>query len=86
VVIIIAVNRLTNEDVVFRSINAIFDRNQNFYKRDIARGTSSAPTYFPSAKIKNINATQRYSLIDGGVELNNHSKLVIDDIIKITQT
>lgn len=53
--------------------------------RDIARGTSAAPTYFPSAEIKNINATQRYSLIDGGVGLNNPSKLVIDDIIKITQ-
>ncbi len=84
-VVVTAVNRLTNQDVIFRSISAIFDRNQDFYMRDIARGTSAAPTYFPSAEIKNINATQRYSLIDGGVGLNNPSKLVIDDIIKITQ-
>lgn len=81
---ITAVNRLTNEDMIFRSINAIFDRNKDFYMRDIARATSAAPTYFPSAEIKNINATEKYSLIDGGVGLNNPSKLVIDDIIKIT--
>ena len=66
-------------------MNAIFDRNQDFYMRDVARATSAAPTYFPSAEIKNINANQQYSLIDGGVGLNNPSKLVIDDIIKLTQ-
>ena len=44
-----AVNRLSNEDMVFRSINAIFDRSKDFYMRDIARATSAAPTYFPSA-------------------------------------
>ena len=53
--------------------------------KDIARATSAAPTYFPSAEIKNIQATQKYSLSDGGVGLNNPSKLVIDDLIKITQ-
>lgn len=53
--------------------------------RDIARATSAAPTYFPSAEIKNVNATERFSCIDGGVGLNNPSKLVIDDVIKIAQ-
>lgn len=48
-VVITAVNRLTNEDMIFRSINAIFDRNKDFYMKDIARATSAAPTYFPSA-------------------------------------
>jgi patatin-like phospholipase/acyl hydrolase len=85
-VVITAVNRLTNEDMIFRSINAIFDRNKDFYMRDIARATSAAPTYFPSAEIKNVNATEKYSLIDGGVGLNNPSKLVIDDIIKTTNS
>ena len=66
-------------------MGAVFDRNKDFYLRDIARATSAAPTYFPSAEIKNINATQKFSLIDGGVGLNNPSKLVIDDVIKITQ-
>ena len=53
--------------------------------RDIARATSAAPIYFPSAEIKNLNATEKFSLIDGGVGLNNPSKLVIDDILKIAQ-
>lgn len=53
--------------------------------KDVARATSAAPTFFPSAEIKNVNASQSYSLIDGGVGLNNPSKLVIDDIIKLTQ-
>lgn len=78
-------NRLTNQDVIFRSLNSIFDRNQDFYLKDIARATSAAPTYFPSAEIKNINASQKFSLLDGGVGLNNPSKLVIDDVIKISQ-
>ncbi len=78
-------NRLTNEDVIFRSLNSIFDRNQDFYYKDVARATSAAPTFFPSAEIKNVYANIRYSLLDGGVGLNNPSKLVIDDIIKITQ-
>jgi len=53
--------------------------------RDIARATSAAPIYFSSAEIKNVDATRKYSLIDGGVGLNNPSKRVIDDVIKITQ-
>jgi patatin-like phospholipase/acyl hydrolase len=48
-VLVTAVNRLNNEDVIFRSLNSIFDSNEDFYMRDIARATSAAPTYFPSA-------------------------------------
>lgn len=48
-VVVNAVNRHTNEDVIFRSINAIFDRNQDFYMKDVALATSAAPIYFPSA-------------------------------------
>ena len=51
--------------------------------RDVSRATSAAPTYFPSAEIKNVNASLKLSLIDGGVGLNNPSKLVIDDVKKI---
>jgi patatin-like phospholipase/acyl hydrolase len=49
--------------------------------RDAARATSAAPTYFPSAEIKNINAwIKLLSLIDGGVGMNSPSKLVIDNV------
>ena len=50
--------------------------------RDVGRATSAAPTYFPAAEIKNIDATRSYSLVDGGLGLNNPSKLVIDEIKK----
>ena len=50
--------------------------------RDVARATSAAPTYFPSAEIKNINATKSYSLVDGGIGQNNPAKLVLDEIKK----
>jgi patatin-like phospholipase/acyl hydrolase len=56
-VIATAVNRLNNKDIIFKSVEAILDRNKDFYMRDIARATSAAPTYFPSAEIKNINAS-----------------------------
>ncbi|KAL4427261.1 hypothetical protein ABPG74_011497 [Tetrahymena malaccensis] len=65
---------------IFRSKEAMFSDDKNFYVRDIARATSAAPTYFPSAEIKSINGVKKYSLIDGALGQNNPSKLVLDDI------
>lgn len=76
--VVTAVSRVDNKDVIFKSMDAILHRNKDFYIRDVARATSAAPTYFPSAEIKNIDATVKLSLMDGGVGLNNPSKLVID--------
>ena len=52
--------------------------------RDVARSTSAAPTYFPSAEIKNVNASHKFSFVDGGLGMNNPSKLVIDEVKKIS--
>jgi patatin-like phospholipase/acyl hydrolase len=79
-----AVNRVDNKDYIFRSTESILNRDQDFYMRDVARATSAAPTYFPSAEIKNVNASIQLSLIDGGVGMNNPSKLVIDEVKKIS--
>ncbi|KAL4466532.1 hypothetical protein ABPG72_000739 [Tetrahymena utriculariae] len=85
-VIVTAVRREMNQGKsiakVFRSREAIFNDDKNFYMRDVARATSAAPTFFPSAEIKNINQTKSYSLVDGGVGQNNPSKLVLEDIKK----
>ena len=59
-------------------MEAILHREKDFYMRDVGRATSAAPIYFPSAEIKNIEANVKYSLIDGGIGLNNPGKLVID--------
>jgi patatin-like phospholipase/acyl hydrolase len=77
-VIVTAVNRIDNTSYIFRSNEALLNREKDFYMRDVARATSAAPTYFPSAEIKNISGTEKYSMLDGGVGLNNPSKLVID--------
>lgn len=69
---------MDNKDYVFRSMEALLNREKDFFMRDVARATSAAPTYFPSAEIKNVNASLKLSLIDGGLGMNNPSKLVID--------
>lgn len=75
---------MDNKDYVFRSMEALLNRDKDFYMRDVARATSAAPTYFPSAEIKNVNASLKLSLIDGGLGMNNPSKLVIDEVKKIS--
>ena len=65
-------------------MEALLNRDKDFYMRDVARATSAAPTFFPSAEIKNVDATTKLSLVDGGMGLNNPSKLVIDEIKKIS--
>lgn len=52
---------------LFNSKEAMFDDEKNFFARDVGRATSAAPTYFPSAEIKNIQGTKKYSLIDGAL-------------------
>lgn len=81
--IVTAVNRINNKDVIFKSTDAILNRDKDFYVKDIGKATSAAPTYFPSAQIKNVIASQKYSLVDGGMGMNNPSKLVIDEIKKM---
>lgn len=49
-----------------KSSNDIF----NFKVKDVARATSAAPTYFETARVKNISGSP-FPLIDGGVFANN---------------
>jgi len=47
-------------------------KDKNFYMKDVARATSAAPTYFPSANVKSIiSEGMEYAFVDGGVFLNN---------------
>ena len=51
-VVITAVRRENigkNQAKIFRSRDAILRDKKNFYMKDVARATSAAPTYFPSA-------------------------------------
>ena len=51
---IVAINRIDGRDVIFKSTDAILYKNRDFYMRDVGKGTAAAPTFFPSAEIKNI--------------------------------
>lgn len=46
-------------------------KQREFYVKDVARSTSAAPTYFPSAVIKNLITGNTMVNIDGGVYANN---------------
>lgn len=53
----------------------------NFYLSDAARGTSAAPTFFPTVKIASVDGSANYYLIDGGLVANNPSNLAIAQAI-----
>lgn len=57
--------------IFFRSSLAKADPDRNYYLRDVARGTSAAPTYFPPAIIYSTERTRTNILVDGGVSANN---------------
>jgi len=55
----------------------------DYFARDLARATSGAPTYFPSADIKTLGGTTDYSLVDGGVFANNPSLCALVEMNKL---
>jgi patatin-like phospholipase/acyl hydrolase len=70
-VIIPAYDVSLDDMIFFKSDKARKLRTRNFYYKDIARATSAAPTYFRPAQIQDIAQKAKYTLIDGGVALNN---------------
>lgn len=60
------------QTVFFNSddVNRPDAQKPNYYVRDIARATASAPTYFPSSRL-HVEGYQEQILIDGGVFANN---------------
>lgn len=46
-------------------------KERGFYVKDVLRSTSTAPTYFPPAFIKNLVTEKQMINIDGGVFANN---------------
>lgn len=55
---------------IFNSYLAKRRASKNFYLKDIAVGTSAAPTYFKPKRLKNMEG-KNYTVIDGGVIINN---------------
>ncbi len=57
--------------IFFSKIDAINNKNKDFFLRNVIRSTTAAPTYFKPSKIQ-MNE-DKYYLIDGGVFANNPS-------------
>lgn len=70
--IIIPAYEISEDDnVFFKSDKAQLDLARDFYFKDVAKATSAAPTFFKPAQIQDISKKKQYTLIDGGVALNN---------------
>jgi patatin-like phospholipase/acyl hydrolase len=70
--IIIPAYEISKDDTVFfKSDKAQLDVARDFYLKDIARATSAAPTYFKPANIQDFAHQKTYTLVDGGVAVNN---------------
>ncbi len=73
------------ECILFKQHNAKLSPDENFYVKDVLRGTTSAPTYFKPAEIYSISGN-RYSLVDGGLYANNSSLCAYTEINKIFES
>lgn len=70
-IIIPAYDISKDDNVFFKSDKAKLDIARDFYFKDIARATSAAPTYFKPAQIQDVARHEKYTLVDGGLALNN---------------
>lgn len=60
----------------FDSHDALREESKDFLIRSVARATSAAPTYFPSARVKNIKG-EEFEFVDGGIYANNPTLLAL---------
>eukprot|EP00250_Pteridium_aquilinum_P010983 c19764_g1_i3 orf=207-1295(-) len=62
------------QPTIFSTAEAKQDESKNAYVRDVLRGTSAAPTYFPPYLFHTTTSTgeeRAFNLVDGGVGMNN---------------
>lgn len=57
--------------VYFSSLAASNDSDENFPMWQVARGATSAPTYFPAFNVTSLAGSVTHCAIDGGVYANN---------------
>lgn len=62
---------LVRQSSFFFSSREDITKQRDFFVKDVARSTSAAPTYFPSATILNLISNKKLINIDGGVFANN---------------
>lgn len=55
----------SRETFFFKSRKVKNDEQEDFYMADVARATSSAPTFFPPAEISPVESNTKYYFVDG---------------------
>lgn len=66
-VLVTSYDTLTGKPLIMKNLT----KEDNFYLRDAARGSSAAPTYFEPAEVTGLESGKRHCLVDGGVFANN---------------
>jgi len=84
-VLVTSVKKNNNEMVIFDSRKAFLDPECDFFMRNVARATSAAPTFFPSAEFYNLVGSEFFSLLDGGVGKNDPTYFVFEEVKAIAE-
>lgn len=73
-----------NDLKLFRNYRAMWDINEDFFVKDVARATSAGPTYFPMKEFPStsIECTSHY-YVDGGMAVNNPSLIALSEAYRI---
>lgn len=82
-VLIPAYDVLQNKTIYFTSDHARTGEEADFYVRDVARATAAAPTYFAPAHIRDLAKKRSYTVIDGGIAVQNPALAALLQAVKI---
>ena len=72
-------NLFTHQNLFFRQQDAKQNEEHDFYVRDVCVASSSAPIFYPAARIRNITGDE-FLCCDGGTYANNPSLIAYADI------
>jgi patatin-like phospholipase/acyl hydrolase len=61
----------------------LISKNDDFYMKDAARGSSAAPSFFEPALIKSLSTDSEYCLVDGALAANNPSMFAYSEARKL---
>lgn len=78
----LAVDIANEKTVLYKNWKAAEDPKYDYYLHDVAVSTSSAPYYFPSYYLENVNGEAKHRMCDGGMCLNNPSQVVYNSMHK----
>jgi patatin-like phospholipase/acyl hydrolase len=80
-VIVTSYDVKNNEPLIFKTRNAVWDKNlYNAKLKDVCRATSAAPTFLPSYEMEYGGKSR--ICIDGGIYINNPAMAGVSDVLR----